>query len=149
MIMMKAKSILVPTDFSKYSIKALELAVDVAKHNNAKINLLHVVDVVQQCAADYCLPNATVASLKSQIKATSDANLKKMTDKFKKDGVPILGSVKEGAPYEEILKEQKAKKADLIVISSHGRTGLKKYLIGSVADKVVKAAPCNVVLVKS
>ena len=147
--MMKAKSILVPTDFSKYSNKALEMAVDIAKHNKAKIQLLHVVDVVQQCAADYCLPSADVASLKGQIKKTSDANLKKMMDKFKKDGVLILGSVKEGAPYEEILKEQKAKKADLIVISSHGRTGLKKYLIGSVADKVVKAAPCNVVLVKS
>ncbi len=147
--MMKAKTILVPTDFSKYSSKALEVAVDVAKHNNAKIHLLHVVDVVQQCAADYCLPSADVASLKGQIKKTSDANLKKMIDKFKKDGVQILGGVKEGAPYEEILKEQKAKKADLIVISSHGRTGLKKYLIGSVADKVMKAAPCNVVLVKT
>ncbi len=146
---MKAKTILVPTDFSKYSDKALELAVDVAKHNNAKIHLLHVVDIVQQCVADYCLSNADVASINSQIKAASDTNLKKMINKFNKNGVQIQGEVKEGTPYEQILKEQKSKKADLIVISSHGKTGLTKYLMGSVADKVVKGAPCNVVLVKS
>jgi len=145
----KAKNILVPTDFSKYSVKALELAVDVAKHNNAKIHLLHVVDIVQQCAADYCLPSADVISLRSQIKKVTDANLKKMMDRFKKDGVQILGDIKEGVPYEEIMKAQKAKKADLIVMSAHGRTGLKKYLMGSVAEKVIKAAPVNVVVVKS
>jgi universal stress protein A len=147
--MIKTKSILVPTDFSKYSNKALDLAVDVAKHNNAKIHLFHVVDVVQQCAADYCLPNADVASLSGQIKKISNANLKKTIDKFKKDGVQILGDVKEGVPYEEILNAQKSKKADLIVMSAHGRTGLKKYLMGSVAEKVIKAASCNVVVVKS
>jgi nucleotide-binding universal stress UspA family protein len=147
--MMNAKSILVPTDFSKYSYKALDLAVDVAKHNNAKIQLLHVVDIIQQCAADYCLPSADVVSLRGQIKKTSDANLKKMIDKFKKEGIAILGDVKEGVPYEEIMKAQKAKKADLIIMSAHGRTGLKKYLIGSVTDKVIKGSPCNVVVVKS
>ncbi len=147
--MLKAKSILVPTDFSKFSSSALELAVDIAKHNNAKIHLLHVVDIIQQCVADYCLSNSDVSMINGQIKATSNANLKKMIDKHKKDGVQILGDIKEGTPYEQILKEQKAKKADLIVISSHGKTGLKKYLMGSVADKVVKGAPCNVVLVKS
>lgn len=147
--MLDAKNILVPTDFSNYADKALDLAVDIAKHNNAKIHLLHVIDSVQQCAADYCLPDEVVRSIKDKSISQTKTNFRKEAGKFTKNGVQIIQDIKEGVPYEEILREQKDKKADLIVMSAHGRSGLKKFLIGSVTDKVVKAAPCNVVVVKS
>lgn len=146
---MDAKNILVPTDFSTYADKALDLAVDLAKHNKAKIHLLHVIDSVQQCAADYCLPDEVVRGIKEKSRSQTNANFRKETERFRRDGVEILEDIKEGAPYDEILKEQKEKNADLIVMSAHGRTGLKKYLMGSVAERVIKAAPCNVVVVKT
>jgi nucleotide-binding universal stress UspA family protein len=147
--MLDAKNILVPTDFSPYADKALDLAVDIAKHNNAKIHLLHVIESVQQCAADYCLTEEVVRGIRKQSRSVTDEKLEKETNKFKKDGVQIINEVSEGIAYEEILKQQKARKADLIVMSSHGKSGLKKHLIGSVADRVMKGASCNVVLVKS
>jgi nucleotide-binding universal stress UspA family protein len=66
----------------------------------------------------------------------------------KSKDVHIISEVQEGVPYEEIVKEQKAKKVDLIVIASHGRTGLLSHLIGSVAEKVARSATCLVLLVR-
>lgn len=63
--------------------------------------------------------------------------------------VEIISDVIKGTPYEAILKEQQAKKIDLIVIASHGRTGIMGHLIGSVAEKVARGAKCPVILVKN
>jgi nucleotide-binding universal stress UspA family protein len=60
----------------------------------------------------------------------------------------VVFDVRSGIPYEEILKEQQERKADLIVIASHGRTGLLKSLIGSVAERVMREAKCPVLLVR-
>jgi nucleotide-binding universal stress UspA family protein len=147
--MLSVRNILVPTDFSNYADKALDLAVDIAKRNKAKITLLHVIDPVQQCVADYCLPDEVVRSIMDKSVSETKANFRKEAERFGKDGVQIVPDIKEGVPYVEILNEQKDKRSDLIVMSAHGRTGLKKYFIGSVTDRVVNAAPCDVVVVKS
>jgi nucleotide-binding universal stress UspA family protein len=147
--MLDTRSILVPTDFSPFADKALELAVDIAKHNKADIRLLHVIDPVQQCAADYCLADEVVRGIKEKSTSETLANFRKETAKFKREGVEITREIREGNPYDEILREQRETGADLIVMSSHVKTGLKKYFNGSVADRVMKAAPCEVVLVKS
>ena len=62
--------------------------------------------------------------------------------------IDVAFDVKSGTPYEEILKEQQERKADLIVIASHGRTGILKSLIGSVAERVMREAKCPVLLVR-
>ena len=62
--------------------------------------------------------------------------------------VGIDSDLRKGTPYQEILKEEKDKKIDLIVIATHGQTGLKSYLLGSVADKVSRHAKCSVFLVR-
>jgi nucleotide-binding universal stress UspA family protein len=147
--MLSVRNILVPTDFSNYAEKALDLAVDIAKRNKAKITLLHVIDPVQQCVADYCLPDEVVRSIMDKSVSETKAHFRKEAERFEKDGVQIVPDIKEGVPYVEILNEQKDKRSDLIVMSAHGRTGLKKYFIGSVTDRVVNAAPCDVVVVKS
>jgi nucleotide-binding universal stress UspA family protein len=147
--MLSARNILVPTDFSPQDDKALELGVDIARHNDGKVRLLHVVDPVQQCAADFCLPNETVASLEEQLRAAADEDLKKAQERFGRDGVKITREVAEGIPYREILKEERDQPADLIVISSHKRHGLRERLMGSAADKVMKGASCDVVRVQS
>lgn len=149
--MFAPKKILVPTDFSVYSDNAIKQAIDIAKQNKAKIFLLHVVDDgFQQCAVDYCLNEGTVQSvLKESIKKAQDKlhqEVKKITDS---DNVEIVYEAKRGIPYEEILKEQEEKNIDLIVIASHGKTGILKNLMGSVVDKVTRRAKCQVLLIRS
>lgn len=99
--------------------------------------------------ADYCLDVQLVKQLEKQsIKGAKD-KLKKEADTIAKEkGVEISIVIREGVPQEVILNEQKAKKIDLIVIASHGKTGILKHLIGSVADKVVKGSKCPVIVVK-
>ena len=148
--MFAPKNILVPTDFSKYSDASLQKAVDIAIQYEAKIYLLHVITQhIQQCAVDYCLTTQLVNQLeKESIKGAEDKLKKEANALAKQKGVKIFFDIKSGIPHEVILSEQKAKKIDLIVIASHGKTGILKQLIGSVADKVVKGAKCPVIVVK-
>ena len=74
---------------------------------------------------------------------------KQINKVFKSKDVEVVSDVKKGTPYEEILKEQQSKKMDLIVIASHGKTGLLSHLIGSVAEKVARGAKCPVMLVRN
>ncbi|MCX5856840.1 MAG: universal stress protein [Deltaproteobacteria bacterium] len=148
--MFAPKNILVPTDFSKYSDAALKKAVDIATGNDTNIYLLHVIDEqIRQCAVDYCLSIEVVTKLeKDSVKASRD-KLKKEADAIiKTKKIKVIFDVKNGVPSEVILSEQKAKKIDLIVIASHGKTGILKQLMGSVADKVIKGAKCPVIVVK-
>jgi nucleotide-binding universal stress UspA family protein len=147
--MFSPKSILVPTDFSEFSDKALQQAIDIAKQFKSKIYLLHIVGIVIQCAVDYCLDVQTV----NEVEQKSIDSAKKMAEeqmaKFPDSkSVDISVDIRRGTPYEEILKDQQEKKIDLIVIASHGKTGLRHYLIGSVAEKVVQVAKCPVLLVR-
>ncbi len=150
--MFAPKKILVPTDFSVYADNALKQAIDIAKQNKSRIYLFHVIDDgFQQCAVDYCLNEGDVQRiLKESIKNAQDKlqqEVKKITDSNSK--IEIVYDAKRGIPYEEILKEQEEKGIDLIVIASHGKTGILKNLLGGVVDKVVKRAKCQVLLVRS
>jgi nucleotide-binding universal stress UspA family protein len=146
--MFAPKSILVPTDFSEHSDKAILQAADIAEQNNAKVFLLHVVDWPQQCAVDYCISAETLDEL---VKDSNKEATKKMQGEVEKvlraKKVDVVFEVKTGVPHQEILKFQEKIKADLIVIASRGRTGILKYF-GSVADRVLRDAKCPVLLVR-
>ena len=150
--MFAPKKVLVPTDFSVYADNALKQAIDIAKQNKAKIYLFHVIDDgFQQCAVDYCINEGDVQRiLKESIKNAKDKlqqEVKNINDKH--SSIEIVYDTKRGIPYEEILKEQEEKGIDLIVIASHGKTGILKNLLGGVVDKVVKRAKCQVLVVRS
>ncbi len=148
--MFAPKQILVPTDFSEYSDKALKEAIDIARQHSSTIHLLHVISIVQQCAVDYCMDNSVVAELEKQSTERAKKMMTDETDKFPESKtITIIPEVRKGTPYEEILKNQKEKNIDLIVIASHGTTGLLHYFIGSVAERVTKGAKCPVLLVRS
>lgn len=147
--MFSPQLILVPTDFSDFSDKAVSLAVEIAERTNAKIYLLHVVDKLQQCAIDYCFPAEEMQRIES---GSIKEAVKKMQEEVRKivqsKKIDVTCDVKVGVPYEEILNEQRGRKADLIVIASHGRTGIMKSLIGSVAERVVRGATCPVMVAR-
>jgi len=146
--MFAPKNILVPTDFSAYSDKALKKAVEIASQHKSKIYLLHVVDEVMQCAVDYCLDVSLVKQIEKQSLKFAKEKLQKEVEELApfKD-IQIIVDVKMGDTYETILKEQKDKRIDLIVIASRGKKGLIHHL-GSIADKVMRGANCPVLLVK-
>lgn len=149
--MFAPKKILVPTDFSIYADKALKQAIDIAKQSKAKIFLFHVIDDgFQQCTVDYCIDEGAVQKIyKDSIKNTID-KMHKEANKItaKNSSIEIVYDTRRGIPYEEILKEQEEKGIDLIVIASHGKIGILKNLMGGVADKVMKRAKCQVLLVR-
>lgn len=147
--MFKPKKILVPTDFSESSERAFQDAVDIAEQNDAVIFLLHVNEVVQQCAGDYCLDAALVQQIEDKTLEASREMLVKMIQKFPEaKGLKIQADVILGNPYEVILNEQKEKKIDLIVIASHKKKGILGHLLGSVAEKIIRSSPCPVIVVK-
>jgi len=150
--MFAPKRILVPTDFSNYADNALRQAVDIAKQYHAKIFLLHVIgDHIRQCIEDYCLSDAVVKEIEQDSMMASLDNLKKEINRLSDDSsdIEISSYVKRGVPSEEVLREQEEKDIDLIVMASHGRTGISRILIGSVAEKVMRGAKCPVMLVRN
>jgi universal stress protein A len=150
--MFAPQRILVPTDFSSYSDNALKYALDMAKQYHAKIFLVHVIDeYIQQCIDDYCLSHKANEEFEQASVATSADKLQQQCNRVAEGSpdVEISTDVKHGVPYEQILREQKDKDIDLIVLSSHGRTGIMRILIGSVAEKVLRGAMCPVLFVRA
>ena len=148
--MLVPTKILVPTDFSEYSGKALEQALDIAKHYRAKVFLLHVLHgEIYSMGLEFVFSEKVVQQVKNDTVAWAQQNLQKQLHSFPQaKEVEVVTNIREGVPYEEILKEGKEKGIDLIVIASLGRSGIGKYLIGSVARNVLKGSKCPVLLTK-
>jgi universal stress protein A len=148
--MLKPTNILVPTDFSEYSDKALRQALDIAAQYGAKVYLFHVVhEQIRQCVVDYCITLEDIKQAEDQMMAAAKDKLRKQLEKFPRSKeVEVQMDVGRGVPAEAILKEEQDKGIDLIVIASLGRTGLAKYIVGSVARNVLKGAKSPVLLTK-
>lgn len=149
--MFKPKNILVPTDFSEHSDKALRQALDIAEKFNSKVFLLHVVDKgIQQCVADYCLPKETFEQLERESVSKSRELMEHEVSMVAgRPAVEIDFDVQKGVPYDVILQEQQDKDIDLIVIASHGKSGLMGHLMGNVADRVAERATSEVLIVRA
>ena len=148
--MLKPTKILVPTDFSPDSDKALKQALDIAKQNNAKVFLLHVIGKhIQQSVDVYSIDYRVVQDMENQIKNSAIEKMEKQLARFPQTKeIETASNIRNGVAYEEILKEQEEKNIDLIVLASLGRTGLAKYLLGNVARIILKEAKCHVLLTK-
>jgi len=148
--MFAPKKILVPTDFSEHSDLALANAINVARTYSSKVYVLHVVDeFLQQCAMDYCLDAEVIEQISKGATESSHVKIKKQVDRaLGSNGVAMDLDVKVGDPYEEIMKFQKRRDIDLIVIALHGKRSILKNLIGSIADRLIRLAPCSLLIVK-
>ncbi len=152
--MLMPTKILVPTDFSGYSDKALQQALDIAIEYKAKVYVLHVVyeRIRRALTDDYSDITITPRVFQKYEKAmvkTAKSKLKKQIGKFPQSKeVEVVSEVASGVPAEEILRVQEEEGIDLIVIASLGRTGVARYLIGGVARNVLKGAKCPVLLTK-
>ncbi len=135
------KTIVLATDGSKYSSAATERAITFAKSYGGELKVISVVDVPSEFYAE---APQVVDDLVSKAKGFV-ARVKKQAED---EGVKAETFVGEAEAYEAIMHLAKEQKADMIIIGSHGRTGLRRLLMGSVAEKVIGHAPCPVLVVK-
>lgn len=141
----RLKQILVPIDFSDCSKKALQYALPLAKEHQAALTLLYVVPPAYG-AGEY--GGIDYAQLEAGLREDGGRELAKLAVDEVRGEVSAEGLVRVGSPAREIVQTARLLPADLIVISTHGRTGLRHVLLGSVAEHVVQRAPCPVLVVR-
>ena len=148
--MSSIKRILVPTDFSVYSDTAVDYAADLARRLCATLELIHVVEdpfVSGAWAAEAFA--ASSAGLLEEVAASAKARLTAIAVALGAKGVIAAVTVVTGPPAAAIADYAREGGFDLIVIGTHGRTGLSHAVLGSVAERVQRTAPCAVLTVKT
>ena len=138
---MEIHTILVPTDFSTYAAHALQEACAIAVHHQAQVLLAHVLPPLAFWGED-C---AQRAEFEAKISAGAEQQLAAVTTSHPE---PIETRVLWGDPATTICEAAQTHPCELMVMSTHGRTGLAHVFIGSVAERVVRYAPCNVLIVR-
>jgi len=147
--MYKTEKILVPTDFSEYSDKALVKAVDIAETFNSEIFLLHVIPDEVGISMAY-LDNETQKELTERMEKESLKEMKKQAKKILNDkNLKVNYAIKRGVPYHEILNYETEAGTDLLVISSHSKSFLEEAFFGSTTEKVVRRSKCSVFVVRN
>lgn len=142
------KKILVPIDFSTSSYNALSYAVEFGKVFSSEIFLIHVVETLLY-PPDFSMGIVTLPTFTADINQHAEEELKKSCEKYIGDLLPSKCIVRAGKPFIEICNIAEEEKIDLIIISSHGNSGVEHILFGSTAEKVVRKAPCPVLTLKS
>ena len=141
------RNILVPVDFSEHAKTVLEWAAHLAEEHAARVLLLHVYHLpveFQQLEGAYLPPDFW-----ANVKNEAEQQLGLYVEQLRGAGLEVDSLVREGYPATVIIDEAASQKVDLIVIGTHGHTGLKHMLLGSIAERVVQKAPCPVLTVKS
>ena len=140
--------ILVPTDFSKYSANAVTYAAAFADKFGAELVVLHVVQDLALFIPEAVLIAPVMTPPLEQFKAAAQAALEKVVRDMNLTGLKVQTEIASGVPFAEIIRVARAQNVDLIVMGTHGHTGLAHMLLGSVAEKVVRKAPCPVLTVR-
>lgn len=148
---MKIKRILVPVDFSTHSLGALDYAAELAKPFKAELMVLHVVEPIYYTVPDFTGgAAASMVTVIEQQRQTARSELIRLEQRYAKRRIKLRTLLQTGvAAYESIAASAKKLKADMIVMATHGRTGLTHLLMGSVAEHVVRAAPCPVLTLRA
>jgi len=146
-VMTPAKSILVATDFSDISERATAYAIDLAGQLGARVTFLHVYELPVYVFFDGAL--AVTSDLAGSLSAAADGAMATLVARQKASGVPAEGRVSVGSPADEVQRVAEEIKADLIVVGTHGRRGLARAFLGSVAEIVVRTSTRPVLVVPS
>ncbi|HEV7279281.1 MAG TPA: universal stress protein [Pirellulaceae bacterium] len=137
---MNWKKILVPTDFSHLSDQAVGIAASLARESGGKLILLHVEEAPVAYGA---------GEMYYGIAEPDNASLRRMLEEIRlPDGVPVERHLTAGEPAGSIVRFAEENGVDLVVMSTHGRTGLVRLMMGSVAEEVVRRAKCLVLTLK-
>jgi nucleotide-binding universal stress UspA family protein len=134
-------TILLPTDGSDAAENAAAHAIDIARRYDATIHTVYVVDTSMGVSL------GTGEPLRSKLEQEGDAAIQRIEELVTEAGLDVTGEKRDGSPHEEILAAARESEADLVVMGTHGRTGLDRYLLGSVTERVVRSADVPVLTV--
>jgi nucleotide-binding universal stress UspA family protein len=137
---MNIRHILAPTDFSEHSKQAVTYAFELAQKVNAKLSLLHVIEVPVY-AIEVALPL-------EELEQVARRELARLLPEAETAHVAVTRLVVMGMPYQRILETAADEQVDMIVMATHGRTGLSHLFMGSVAERVVRTSPCPVLTIR-
>jgi len=146
--MIKIKNILLPTDFSSLSLSVSEYAVNLAEQYSAKLHILHVLEKTPPILTIRSLDLSEEKIIKT-IEQDAQKRIENVVKKIKKNkNIEVEAVIRKGIDFEEIIKYSEKSKIDLIVIATHGRTGIMHTLLGSVAEKVIRLSKIPVLVSK-
>jgi universal stress protein A len=141
------KKVLVPIDFSDYSKSALKYAVNFAKSFNADIILIYVVEPVIY-PPDFSMGQIAMPSINTEWDDRAKDELQKLAKSEIAGVASVKTIIKTGKPFVEIIETAKEENVDLIIIATHGHSGVEHILFGSTAEKVVRKSPCPVLTLR-
>ncbi len=144
---MNIQRILAPTDFSELSKQGLTSALELAETFGAKLLLLHVVEPPPY-PVEGIMPSHLGATLLDDLERQASKDLAQMLSETHGSQVEVTRRVVVGIPYRKIVEVAEEEKSDLIVMTTHGRTGLSHLVMGSVTEKIVRTAPCPVLTIR-
>ncbi|HSE93701.1 MAG TPA: universal stress protein [Methylomirabilota bacterium] len=145
----RAGAIVHPTDFSPASRPAFRAALALARHGRATLLLVHVVAPMIQVPDVAVVSPPTYARFLDAAETAARRRLQRLVRAARRAGVRAAGLVVHGVPHEEIVRVSRRRRARVVVIGTHGLTGFRRALLGSVAARVVALAPCPVLTVRA
>jgi nucleotide-binding universal stress UspA family protein len=143
---MRFRTILVPLDFSPHAEKALASAIELARHFEGRIHLVHSYPVYVGAVSPYGM--VVPESFDRECREAANRELSKWADRVRKAGIPVETTITPIPPSEAIVSTAEEIGADLVVMGSRGLTGLKHVLLGSVAERALRHCHCPVLVVK-
>jgi nucleotide-binding universal stress UspA family protein len=141
-----AKVIVHPTDFSSASRPAFRKAMELAKKEGRQLRIVHVLQPPVLFAGDGAIPPQVYEQLDRTQRAAAQKRLDRLVAAARARGVRAEGVLREGVSHDQIARA--ARGAEMIVMGTHGRTGFKRLMLGSVASRVIGTAPCPVLAVR-
>lgn len=150
------KKILIATDGSEHTEKAIIHAIELAKITGAQLHAVYVISLVSppgtleiRSDPESCrIIDASIDGLRKILRHEGEEAIKYISQQAKRDGVDVREWILEGQPAKEILKLAEEESIDLIVMGTLGRSGIEKFLLGSVADKVIRGSKIPVLVVR-
>lgn len=141
--------ILFATDFSAASEPALDRAIDLSKDSGAELIVAHVYEPPSRMSLDgYVLPQI-YDDFEDALREEAEKQLAPLVARARKAGVNTRSLLVKGIPYRAIARAARSNNADLVVLGTHGRTGVARLFLGSVAARVISTAPCPVLTVRA
>jgi nucleotide-binding universal stress UspA family protein len=147
--MSQFRRILHPSDFSPASRPAFRRALALARANRASLTIAHVYSVVVPMMGEGYATAQVYERWLADVRADAQRRLGRLVARARKSGVRAKGLLLEGIPHDRIVRAARSTRADLIVLGTHGRTGLGRVFLGSVAARVVTLAPCPVLTARA
>jgi nucleotide-binding universal stress UspA family protein len=147
--MARARPVLYATDFSPASSPAFRAAVDAARTRRTSLIIAHAVALPVPPLEDGLATGRSYDALLKSIEREATARLARLVRRARASGVPARALVLQGVPFEALTRAARRHRAQLVVLGTHGRTGFRRLMLGSVAARVIALAPCPVLTVRA